>query len=453
MNLRDHLQEDLIFYLKQDRKIQAIQELVEHTCTCLPMLECRQTLQAVEDRESVVSSWVAPGIAIPHARLPKLNNFIISIGVSRQGIEYESADDQPVYLLIMILGEASQADRHIQLLAEVARTFRSESILQAIRSAPSAKEVYRILVNPQVPTSKIEPGARAGINEAFLSRALDLAGELQAEAILLHVDALHDLKCLESLKPQTKILLVTSRAEIDAVGLSFPHRIIHLPFSGLNRANQVDLALLLSLGQRYIARDDRIVSLFGHPESGTLDSLMVIDAARELPTFLPSYPTDLLGDVAPEVLERVLQIATSISREGREGKSIGTTFVVGDYSRVRTMSRQLVMNPFKGYTDEERSVLDPSLEETLKEFATIDGAFLIGGNGVVEAAGTYLRPEVAVENLPPGLGTRHAAAAGITSATSSLAVVVSQSTGRVSLFKAGRSILVLERPRADRPGS
>ena len=175
---------------------------------------------------------------------------------------------------------------------------------------------------------------------------------------------------------------------------------------------------------------------------------MVIDLSRELPTFLPEYPVDLLGDVAPEVLERALQIATTIAREGREGKPIGTTLIVGDYDRVRTMSRQLVINPFKGYGDDERRILDPSLEETLKEFATIDGAFLIRGDGVVEAAGTYLRPDAVHGDLPSGLGARHAAAAGITAATDALAVVVSQSTGRVSLFKAGKPVLVLERPRS-----
>jgi DNA integrity scanning protein DisA with diadenylate cyclase activity len=111
------------------------------------------------------------------------------------------------------------------------------------------------------------------------------------------------------------------------------------------------------------------------------------------------------------------------------------------------MSQQLVINPFKGYSDEEKSILDPSLEETLKEFSTIDGAFLVRGDGVVEAAGTYLRPDVAVEDLPSGLGARHAAAAGITTATSALAVVISQSTGRVSLFKGGKPILVLDKPR------
>ena len=420
--------------------------MVEKTCTRVPALECGQTLRAVEDRESVVSSWVAPGIAIPHARLSNLGDFVVSIGVSREGIEYESGDGQPVYLLILILGDARRADLHIQLLAEVARTFRSESTRRAVRSAPSARAIFQILQNPQLLTKTIEPAGRAAINEIILSHALDLATEVRAEAILLHADALHNLDCLQSLKSETTVLLVTSRTELGTGKLSFPHRVIHLPFSGLKRVNQVDLALLLSLGHGFLAREDRIVSLFGNPDSGILDSLMVIDLSRELPTFLPTYPTDLLGDVAPEVLERVLQIATTIAREGREGKAIGTTFVIGEYGQVRTMSRQLVINPFKGYTDEERSVLDPSLEETLKEFATIDGAFLIRGDGVVEAAGTYLRPDIAVEDLPSGLGARHAAAAGITSASAALAVVISQSTGRVSLFKAGKPILVLDKP-------
>jgi diadenylate cyclase len=453
MNLRDHLHQDRIFYLKQTGKVQAIRELVEQTCRRVPALEFEQTLQAVEDRESVVSSWVAPGIAIPHARLADLDDFIVSIGISRNGIEYESGDGQPVYLLVLILGDARRADQHILLLAEVARTFRSESIRQAIRSAPSGQEVFRILRNPQILTTTVEPGVRSGINEIMLAHAIDLAGEVRAEAILLHADALRDRECLRSLTTETTILIITSQTEDDTGKLPFPHKLIHLPFSGLNRANQVDLALLLSLGHGFLGREDRIVSLFGHPASGILDSLMVIDLSRELPTFLPTYPTDLLGDVAPEVLERVLQIATIISREGREGKAVGTTFVIGDYQRVRTMSRQLVINPFKGYTDEERSVLDPSLEETLKEFATIDGAFLIRGDGIVEAAGTYLRPDVEMEDLPSGLGARHAAAAGITGATEALAVVISQSTGRVSLFKTGRSILVLDRPGTGRAES
>jgi len=448
MKLQNHISRERIFYLEQTKKFPAIRELVQRTCSRLPHLDSQHTLEAVQQRESVVSSWVAPGIAIPHARLPELEGFVVSLGLSSKGIEYESADGGAVHLLILILGDARKADRHIQLLAEVARTFRYPSILQNLLSADSPAEVFRILQNPEAAAAKPGAAPMRRINDVVLSHALSLAAELRAEAILLHADALQNLDSLRSEESDTTILLVTHQEHLSPGPLPFPHRIIHLPFANLNRANQVDLALLLCLGRGYLSRKDRIVSLFGQPDSGILDSLRIIDLSRELPTYLPAYPSDLLGDAAPEVLERVLQIATSIASEGREGKAVGTTFVVGDFDRVRTMSRQLVINPFKGYSDEEKSILDPSLEETLKEFATIDGAFLIRGEGIVEAAGTYLRPELPDGELPSGLGARHAAAAGITTASGALAVVVSQSTGRVSLFKAGRAILILERPRA-----
>jgi len=67
-------------------------------------------------------------------------------------------------------------------------------------------------------------------------------------------------------------------------------------------------------------------------------------------------------------------------------------------------------------------------------------------DGVVLSAGTRLLPSVAHTQLPGGLGTRHAAAAGITASTKALAVCISQSTGAVAVFKAGRLVTNLQRP-------
>jgi DNA integrity scanning protein DisA with diadenylate cyclase activity len=146
-----------------------------------------------------------------------------------------------------------------------------------------------------------------------------------------------------------------------------------------------------------------------------------------------------------EVLERVLQLAAELGREGREGKPVGMLFVLGDYEKVRGWTHQMVMNPFKGYRDEEKNILDPSLAETIKEFSTIDGAFLVRGDGVIEAAGAFLRTGKQAAEAVPGLGARHAAAAGVTARTASLAVALSQSTGRVSLFAAGKLVMQLDR--------
>ena len=84
----------------------------------------------------------------------------------------------------------------------------------------------------------------------------------------------------------------------------------------------------------------------------------------------------------------------------------------------------------------ERNVLDRRLEETVKEFSAIDGAFVVRGDGVVLAAGRYLVPQGPLEEpSPQGLGTRHEAVAGITVDTDALALCISQSTGTVSIFR------------------
>ncbi len=107
-----------------------------------------------------------------------------------------------------------------------------------------------------------------------------------------------------------------------------------------------------------------------------------------------------------------------------------------------------MINPFHGYPETDRNILDPRLEETIKEFSAIDGAFVIRGDGVVLSAGRYLAPHTKLdEPLPQGLGTRHEAAAAVTLTTHAVALCVSQSTGTISIFKNGRLITDIQKPR------
>src|SRR6185437_242634 len=130
------------------------------------------------------------------------------------------------------------------------------------------------------------------------------------------------------------------------------------------------------------------------------------------------------------------------------GRPVGTLFVIGDSDRVLAQSHQLVINPFHGYPESDRNVLDPRLEETVKEFSAIDGAFVIRGDGVMLSAGRYLAAHSKLEQtLPQGLGTRHEAAAAITMTTDAVALSVSQSTGTISIFKQGRLITDIQKPR------
>jgi DNA integrity scanning protein DisA with diadenylate cyclase activity len=121
-------------------------------------------------------------------------------------------------------------------------------------------------------------------------------------------------------------------------------------------------------------------------------------------------------------------------------------FVVGDSDRVLAQCRSLVLNPFQGHPEAQRNILDPALDETIKEFSALDGAFVVRADGLVLCAGTLLLPSSPHSPLPGGLGTRHAAAAGITASTEAVAVCVSQSTGTVAVFRSGGLVTSLARP-------
>jgi DNA integrity scanning protein DisA with diadenylate cyclase activity len=137
-----------------------------------------------------------------------------------------------------------------------------------------------------------------------------------------------------------------------------------------------------------------------------------------------------------------------LASQGREGKPVGTIFVLGDHQKVMQFSRQTIFNPFHGYPEEERNILNPELRETLKEFSALDGAFILREDGVVLSAGRHLSAALdSTVDLPQGLGSRHVAAAGITSVTRAIALVISESTGDVRIFKDGAICMEIEKPQ------
>jgi PAS domain S-box-containing protein len=143
-------------------------------------------------------------------------------------------------------------------------------------------------------------------------------------------------------------------------------------------------------------------------------------------------------DVREEVFDAVFHISTEISIEGREGKAVGTTFLIGDTKNVLAKSRQIMLNAFEGHQPELRMVTNPDLKENIKEFAQLDGAFVISGDGFIEASGRYITVDSSKVTLPKGMGTRHNSVAAITSVTKAVGIVVSQSGGGITIFKNGQ---------------
>jgi diadenylate cyclase len=143
--------------------------------------------------------------------------------------------------------------------------------------------------------------------------------------------------------------------------------------------------------------------------------------------------------VDTRVLEEVVALAVEIAREGREGRKIGTLFVVGDCKEVLRRSRPMILDPLYGHPDESKRIDDPDVRETLKELAQLDGAFVVSDEGVVLSAARYIDSVSESLSMPLGLGSRHMAAASVSKQTSAVAVVVSESS-MVRMFDDGELV-------------
>ena len=246
----------------------------------------------------------------------------------------------------------------------------------------------------------------------------------------------------------TKTILVTrnpGEASDERKGFA---EIIQVRSFSSQRLAQLRSAVLVALTRGLISFSDRLCCVGGIAGSNQFDTVVVVDVEREFQALLTGHADLLPADVKPEVLERVLAVATDLAVEGREGRPVGGLFVVGDTDKVEKFIKPLVLNPFYGYKEEDRNILSPFMDETIKEFSSIDGAFVIRGDGVVESAGSLIQAADYDHALPGGLGSRHAAAAAISVATQCISVVISSSTGQVTLFRRGVMLPLTEKRRS-----
>ena len=152
----------------------------------------------------------------------------------------------------------------------------------------------------------------------------------------------------------------------------------------------------------------------------------------------------LTENIDPIVFDSVLNIAIDIAKEGREGRHVGTAFVMGQRENLLKHTKQMIFNPFAGYPEEQRKIQDPSLKETVKEFSQLDGAFIIDKEGTILTAGAYITAKDDGIELPQGLGTRHRSCAALTKQEDDvIAIVVSESGGIIRIFKKGKIVTKL----------
>jgi DNA integrity scanning protein DisA with diadenylate cyclase activity len=285
---------------------------------------------------------------------------------------------------------------------------------------------------------------------ALLQAARDLVKGLPADAVLLLTETPIDWDevaqklagCRLFVAAENPALTKPLREHADWTVIDLDHG----PLPTQDRMSEALLSAVISEamppGAHVVVLYNGIATLEDAPEP--IDTLSVIHLGEHLERMTPQDLRKLGRGVPQDVLKAVVDLAAEIGREGREGQPVGTILVVGDTRKVQAMSRFLNFNPFRGYTRAERDVRDKRVREQIKEIAKLDGAVLIGRDGIAEAACVYL--DVPTDGLlvSKGLGSRHLAAAGISMKTKAVAFCVSQSSGTVRVFQGGEERLHIE---------
>lgn len=278
----------------------------------------------------------------------------------------------------------------------------------------------------------------------LFASAIQLSDATGAEAVLLLLDGPADWNRLAKLAGEEKLLVAADTAEMLEGASEAGLQGVVLEMSDAPINLRLTQALLESVADDLLAPGAAVVAVYSGFDADSVDSVSLIQLGEHLDRLTGRDLRQLETRVPLDTLKTVVDLAVDIGREGREGKPVGTLFVVGDVRRVLLHSHPAGFDPVRGYSRKDRNLNDPRVREGVKEIAQMDGAIIVATDGTVEAACRYLDASAATITLSKGLGARHWAAAAISRATKAVAVTVSQSNGSVRIFQNGEVMLRIE---------
>jgi diadenylate cyclase len=281
-------------------------------------------------------------------------------------------------------------------------------------------------------------------SESLLFAARKVAEDNEAAAVVMLAEVPYNFAEMRDSLKKVRLIITSDKPDVQAAARDDEVSVVPLQDEPQTRQFQISQALLEAISDELLRSGDSVVAVYAGFDKETLDTLTYIRLAEHLAT-LTSRDLQLLETQVPlETLRQVVDIAIEIGREGREGKPIGALFVVGQHRKVLELSHEQVHDPFRGYARKERLIRSPYVRESVKEFAQIDGAFVVSADGVMISAGRILDAPATGVALSKGLGARHWAAAAISKATKAISIAVSQSTGTVRVFQNGHVVLRIE---------
>lgn len=258
--------------------------------------------------------------------------------------------------------------------------------------------------------------------EILIQKGVELLQEVEAKAMLIYIES-----DSERDRAPEDAIIVYSNKKFSETG----EKEVLVPLN-ISLEEKMNLALAGALEKGLIRKNDTVV--YVNSESISVKSVKGIDRSIYRILFTSK-------NINPDIIKEVLDIAVELGKKGREGKPVGSTFIIGDSGDVMSKSTQITYNPFQGSL---ANIKDEIVRSMVKEYSRLDGAFVISGKGKILAAARLLECGKEGITLPKGLGARHMAAAWITKITESIAIVLSESDNMIRIFWDGAMIEELD---------
>jgi fructose-specific phosphotransferase system IIA component len=138
-------EESILLELQSHDKESCIKELVHLLESAHRINTKGEILSKVLQRESMMSTGIGNGVAIPHGKTRQLDRLIAACGVARAGIDFDSMDGEPANLFILLVSPENLRGPHVKALANVSRLLKEESVRNSLQRSGSAREFLEVL--------------------------------------------------------------------------------------------------------------------------------------------------------------------------------------------------------------------------------------------------------------------------------------------------------------------
>ena len=131
--------------LKSNDKDGAITELVDLLASMNQIEDRDRVLESIFMREQTRSTGIGSGIAIPHGKCSGTKELVMAVGIAKEPIEFDSIDQKPVTIIVLLASPTDRTGPHIQALARVSRLMLDEVFKENLESAKTPEEVYDLI--------------------------------------------------------------------------------------------------------------------------------------------------------------------------------------------------------------------------------------------------------------------------------------------------------------------